>query len=66
MTDDGWRFAGNMIEEMKIVAMDQHNKLGEGSVDFDSKDAIFQVSTSEDFADCDVLGTFVLEIQSFF
>lgn len=52
MTDDGWRVAGNMIEEMKIVAMDQHNKLGEGSL-------LFQVSTTEDFTDCDVLGTSV-------
>ena len=54
--EEGWKVADNMIEEMKIAAIDLHHKLGLGSISLGNDQSRFKLSTGVDFTDCDILG----------
>ena len=59
--EDGWQVAANMMEELKMAAVDQHNKLGIGSILLGIEQSKFRLSTGVNFADCDVIGNILLQ-----
>ena len=50
------KMAENIIEEMKILSMDQCQKVGLGAVGIGSEHSRFILQTGENFLDCDILG----------
>ena len=59
LTQDDFNLADNMLEEMKIISMDQCKKL----VGIGTPIPRLEIQTGVDFRDCDLLGK-ILQLQS--